>query len=74
MNKLTQESLERAIEQASGRPSGLNNNEGNEKNYADIRVKLGNKKSPQRYEVESLPSDIGDDMWGEIPRYQHFKY
>ena len=46
------------------------------KPFADIRVKLGQKKSPQRYEVdnESEPSNISDDMWGEIPKYNHMKY
>jgi hypothetical protein len=43
---------------------------------ADIRVKLGNKKSPYRYEMdaESEPSNLSDDMWGEIPKYNHMKY
>ena len=46
------------------------------KPFADIRVKLGNKKSPNRYEqdAESEPSNISDDMWGEIPKYNHMKY
>jgi len=49
---------------------------GVEKQYADIRVKMGNKRSPGKYEVdnESLPSDMGDDLWGEIPKFQHQRY
>lgn len=46
------------------------------KPFADIRVKLGNKKSPQRYDkdCESELSNVSDDMWGEIPKYNHMKY
>ena len=47
------------------------------KNFADIRVKLGKKKSPGKYNLEGqesdLPSEIGDDHWGEIPLYWHRK-
>ena len=50
------------------------------KNFADIRVnKLGRKKIPDRYskslkthdvdELESIPSDIENDQWAEINKY-----
>ena len=41
---------------------------------------MGNKKSiPNRYmnddHVDSdIPSDLGDDQWGEIPRYWYQKH
>ena len=44
-----------------------------DKAFADIRIKLGNKKSPEKthhFDAESLPSDISEDMWGELPKYQ----
>ena len=42
-----------------------------DKRYADLRVKMGEKKSPQRYEPDSVPSEISlEDAWGELPRYQ----
>lgn len=44
------------------------------KQFADIRVKLNNK-SPDRYDVESVPSAISQtDMWGELPKYEHYKH
>lgn len=40
------------------------------KQFADIRVKLNNK-SPERFDVESIPSEISQtDMWGELPKYE----
>lgn len=30
--------------------------------------KMGSKKSPERYDQESIPSEISEDMWGEIPK------
>jgi len=45
-----------------------------EKEFADLRVKMGQKKSPDKTEVESVPSDLSDDMWGELPKYQYQKY
>ena len=39
-----------------------------DKAFADIRVKMGAKKSPERYDQESIPSEISEDMWGEIPK------
>ena len=45
-----------------------------DKAYADIRIKLGNKKSPEKakahkFDAESLPSDISDEMWGKLLKY-----
>mmetsp|Transcript_4448 Transcript_4448/g.6581 ORF Transcript_4448/g.6581 Transcript_4448/m.6581 type:complete len:80 (+) Transcript_4448:1227-1466(+) len=45
-----------------------------DKHFADLRVKMGDKRSPDKHEVESLPSDISEDMWGELPKFQHMKY
>ena len=42
---------------------------GNDKKFADLRVKLGVNKSPDRDAV-SVPSEISlEDAWGELPRY-----
>lgn len=52
------------------------------KNYADIRLKLGQKKIPDKYsksinpmkandDAESIPSDIEDDQWAEINKYDY---
>lgn len=52
------------------------------KNYADIRVnKLGQKQIPDQYsktlktngaeDVESIPSDIDNDQWAEINKYDY---
>jgi hypothetical protein len=54
------------------------------KNFADIRVnKLGRKKIPDKYikstknaevlsdAAESIPSDIEDDQWAEINKYDY---
>ena len=39
---------------------------------------MGTRKSPGKghhttvqNEIESIPSEIGEDMWGEIPKYQY---
>jgi len=44
----------------------------NHKHFADLRLKLGEKKSPQDAgEAESLPgSDLSQDEWVEIVKYQ----
>ena len=31
------------------------------------------KKSPERYDQESIPSEISEDMWGEIPKLQAYQ-
>lgn len=56
-------------------PGSATIQDADDKAYADIRIKLGNKKSPEKakahqFDAESLPSDISDDMWGELPKYQ----
>ena len=44
------------------------------KQFADIRVKM-KTKSPNRYDEESIPSAISHgDMWGELPKFEHYKY
>lgn len=59
----------------------------NNKKYADLRIHAGKKKViPDRYvqkvikptthgnhaeEVESVPSEIGDDQWAEINNYDY---
>ena len=57
-----------------------------DKSYADIRIKMGTRKSPGKAhhslnpagtsgkgninnDIDSIPSEIGEDMWGEIPKY-----
>lgn len=43
----------------------------NTKNFADIRVKLGEKKPLHvGFDQDSIPSDLSSDMWGEVPKYQ----
>ena len=34
---------------------------------------MGAKKSPERYDQESIPSEISEDMWGEIPKLQAYQ-
>ena len=48
----------------------------NDKNFADIRLKLGQKKPVQEFEIdkESVPSELSEDLWGELPKYHHHKY
>jgi hypothetical protein len=38
----------------------------NPKNYADLRLKLGDKKDTD----SSVPSDLSDDEWVEIVKYR----
>lgn len=42
------------------------------KKFADIRVKMGAKDSA--HDAVSVPSDISEDMWGELPKYQQILY
>ena len=44
------------------------------KQYADIRVKLGSKKSPDHFDNESIPSEISEDMWGELPKLHDYNH
>ena len=34
---------------------------------------MGEKRSPEKYqnELDSIPSEISQDMWGEIPKYNY---
>jgi len=41
----------------------------NPKNFADLRLKLGDKRK-EVDDQESLPSELSDDEWVEIVRYQ----
>ncbi len=46
-------------------------NEPIDKHFADLRLKLGDKRSPQKQDdQESLPSDLSNDEWVEIVNYQ----
>lgn len=39
-----------------------------------MRAKLGlQSTSPDWNDKTSVPSEISDDMWGEVPKYQAFK-
>ena len=44
------------------------------KSFADIRVKMGEKKPEDKIDADSLPSDLSDDLWGEVPRYQQIVF
>jgi hypothetical protein len=37
------------------------------KNFADIRIKMGDKKLKQ--DGESMPSEISENAWDELPKY-----
>lgn len=37
------------------------------KNFADIRIKMGDKKLKQ--DGESIPSEISENAWDELPKY-----
>ena len=43
-----------------------------EKSLAAIRMKMGNNDA--RFEAESVPSEISEDMWGEIPKFNYLKH
>ena len=46
-----------------------------DKRYADLRLKMGQKKSPEKDEKDSLPSEISlEDAWGKLPAYQDMKH
>jgi hypothetical protein len=47
----------------------------NPKNFADLRVKLGEKRDgKEKDDKESLPSELSDDEWVEIVKYQKEQY
>lgn len=35
---------------------------------------MGSKKSPDRFDQESVPSELSTDMWGELPRFRDYKH
>lgn len=43
------------------------------KSFADLRIKLGNKKKDE-LDDNSLPSDLSGDEWTEILKYEQEKY
>lgn len=47
----------------------------NDKSFADIKIKLGDKRL-NKFDAErdSIPSDISENAWDELPKYQYFKY
>ena len=46
-----------------------------DKNFADIKIKLGDKRQ-NKFDAErdSIPSDISENAWDELPKYNYFKY
>jgi hypothetical protein len=44
------------------------------KSFADIRIKQSDRKRQELLENNSIPSDISDDEWGEVVKYEHEKY
>jgi hypothetical protein len=36
---------------------------------------MAKRKSPDKqYDVESIPSEISEDMWGELPRFKDYQH
>ena len=50
------------------------NNEDVSKSFADLRVKLGIQRRLSDREEDSQPSELTDDEWAEIVKYQKGKY
>ena len=52
-------------------PKKTNNYNIEKKEFADIRIKIGEKKQSLRYgDGDSfVPSEISEDQWGEIPKF-----
>lgn len=50
------------------------NNEDVSKSFADLRVKLGIQRRLSDGEEDSQPSELTDDEWAEIVKYQKEKY
>ncbi len=46
------------------------------KQFADIRVKMGEVRSPSKFhnELDSIPSELSEDMWGEVPKFNFLKH
>ena len=43
--------------------------QGNLKSFADLRIKLGDKRNGSIDDKESLPSELSDDEWVEIVKF-----
>ena len=43
--------------------------QGNLKSFADLRIKLGEKRNGSIDDKESLPSELSDDEWVEIVKF-----
>lgn len=37
---------------------------------------MGEKRSPEKYhnELDSIPSELSEDMWGEVPKFNYLKH
>lgn len=63
-----------AIEEYSNQVSGSGQvdqvKKAYDKNFADIKIKLGDKRLNQfDAERDSIPSDISENAWDELPKY-----
>jgi len=67
------------------RKGSIENDLFNSKNFADLRIKLGRSKhkgdhgksvNPVRgvEDLESIPSEVGEDQWAEIHNYDYELY
>jgi hypothetical protein len=54
-------------------PLNTDRNNDVSKSFADLRLKLGNKKRDELDDNE-VPSDLSGDEWAEILKYEHEKY
>lgn len=48
--------------------------ENNPKSFADLRLKLGEKRGSQQGDNESVPSEISQDEWVEIVKYRRAQF
>lgn len=69
--------LQNSSRAAPNAENAIPNGTQDSKAYADIRVKMGGHKSPDISAKKdawddkvSIPSQISEDMWGELPKYQ----
>ena len=37
---------------------------------------MGEVRSPEKYhnELDSIPSELSEDMWGEVPKFNYIKH
>lgn len=37
---------------------------------------MGEIRSPEKYhnELDSIPSELSEDMWGEVPKFNYLKH